>query len=346
MVVLIKKSMFPEYIRTSNMDSKAIEMFLDEFKTNSEEKESSSVASTASLFESKLLQAAHIAINPHDFTYLIDPGEKICGDDQGKNVTLIAFVPVSANGFHNRYTVRATWANQNLFPSLRIVFMLGNSSDPNVNEKVRMESELYGDIVQEDYADTYRNLTIKTMAGIKWVSQHCSNAKFAIKVDDDVVVNTFFLLRFLDQLAAQSYSRVQNALLCYYFPSSVVDRYSESKFYVPYEDYADKYYNPYCSGPAYMFTPQLATKLYATSLQTKQFVFEDVYVGMLAKKLKASFVRLNSFYVFHKYFGYREVNKRSLDSFFFIYTDYHFNLLNIFNILLKRLYSSAFSIPM
>ena len=35
---------------------------------------------------------------------------------------------------------------------------------------------------------------------MKWLSQYCTNAKYILKVDDDIIVNTFTLLRHLKSL--------------------------------------------------------------------------------------------------------------------------------------------------
>ncbi len=58
----------------------------------------------------------------------------------------------------------------------------------------------YGDLVQENFIDSYRNLTLKTLMGIRWASIHCSNAKFVVKIDDDVIINPFYLLNYLDNV--------------------------------------------------------------------------------------------------------------------------------------------------
>ncbi len=57
---------------------------------------------------------------------------------------------------------------------------------------------MYGDLVQENFLDSYRNLTLKTLMGIRWASIYCANAKFIVKIDDDVVLNPYFLVNYLD----------------------------------------------------------------------------------------------------------------------------------------------------
>lgn len=35
------------------------------------------------------------------------------------------------------------------------------------------ESEVYGDIIQESFVDSYNNLTLKTIMMLKWVTNNC-----------------------------------------------------------------------------------------------------------------------------------------------------------------------------
>ena len=39
------------------------------------------------------------------------------------------------------------------------------------------------------FQDSYHNLTLKTVMGLKWVKDHCSQARFVMKTDDDIFVN-------------------------------------------------------------------------------------------------------------------------------------------------------------
>jgi hypothetical protein len=103
-------------------------------------------------------------INRHDFKYIINPAEKICGINQGENILLIAFMPISVGNFAGRFLIRQTWANPSLITnaSMKLVFMLGNTANSTIIKEVKFESDMYGDIVQEDFVDAYKNLTLKT----------------------------------------------------------------------------------------------------------------------------------------------------------------------------------------
>jgi hypothetical protein len=90
---------------------------------------------------------------------------------------------------------------------------------------------------------------------------------------------------------------MKNTFICNYYEHSKVRRSIESKFYMTSEEYSPEEYPPYCDGPAYMFTTDLVKPYYDASHYIKQFVFEDVYMGLLALKHKSTFLNIKEFYV-------------------------------------------------
>ncbi len=98
------------------------------------------------------------AFENRQFNYVINPGHEICRTDD--DVTLLAIIAVRSDAFRNRQIHRKTWASRSLFPALRSVFLIGESLNSTVNEMVKEESYIYGDIVQEDYIDSYRCINI------------------------------------------------------------------------------------------------------------------------------------------------------------------------------------------
>ena len=50
------------------------------------------------------------------------------------------------------------------------------------------EAAKYKDILQLNFTDTYRNLTLKTLTSFKWIHSKCSHVPFYLKIDDDIYV--------------------------------------------------------------------------------------------------------------------------------------------------------------
>jgi len=61
--------------------------------------------------------------------------------------------------------------------------------------------------------DTYRNLTYKGVAALRWVDTYCSQATFVLKTDDDIFVNMFSLLRLLKKMTRKT-PRPNGLLMC------------------------------------------------------------------------------------------------------------------------------------
>lgn len=62
------------------------------------------------------------------------------------------------------------------------------------------EGRTYRDIIQEDFLDTYFNLTLKSILALKWVTQHCTGLEYFMKADDDVFINVPKLMSYLNDL--------------------------------------------------------------------------------------------------------------------------------------------------
>lgn len=236
-----------------------------------------------------------VELKSQSFNFILNPKEAICGSSHGKDLLFIAFIPISPENFQQRMIIRNSWSNPDYFSNIKAVFLTGLSRSNEINEKLQHEFELFGDIVQENFMDTYKNLTLKTLMGFKWVSKYCSNAKFILKVDDDVVVNTVFLANYLNAELLNN-ETTYNTIRCFYYEKAHVFRNKDSKFYLSKEEFEPDYFQPYCDGPAYLLTTDLAEKFYNESANVKLFQFEDVYVGMLAAKLNSKFINIEEQY--------------------------------------------------
>ena len=161
-------------------------------------------------------------VNPHNFSYITHPGVLVCSsfNSTDKNSTFILFY-IHTNPSHqrNRVLIRETWGNSLIFPNIRVVFMMGQSSNQRINDLIAQENESYGDIVQENFIDTYRNLTYKAIMAVKWISKYCTHANYIVKVDDDVFVDTFKLTKHLAKY--RKYGIAKNITIMFEFKTIV-----------------------------------------------------------------------------------------------------------------------------
>lgn len=126
--------------------------------------------------------------NNNTFKYLKNPGWSICDNTSSSSIDLLIYVHSTPSNLKNRLLIRETWAKRGLFPQTRLVFMLGSTHNKTIQHKIELESQIYNDIVQQNFDDSYRNLTLKCIMSLEWVSNYCPSAKYVLKTDDDVIV--------------------------------------------------------------------------------------------------------------------------------------------------------------
>lgn len=214
------------------------------------------------------------AINPHNFDY-IHNGQFICE----KSLSLILVVKSGVNNFSNRQVIRETWGNVSYYQAVKIVFLLGYKKD--MQGQVDTEALEYGDVVQEDFVDSYSNNTLKTIMGLNWVSQYCSRAKLSFYVDDDVFIIVNNLQKIGKFANPQSDMLFGKAL-----STSVPYRDNTSKWFVSWEDYPFDSYPRYLAGFAYIMSADVVKKFVLAIPYIKPIQIDDTYLGIIAEKLK------------------------------------------------------------
>ncbi|XP_075527621.1 beta-1,3-galactosyltransferase 5-like [Dermacentor variabilis] len=154
-----------------------------------------------------------------------------------------------------------------------VVFLLGKTLDQEVQRKVFAEQDLYGDIVQGDFLDTYRNLTYKTVMLIRWARVKCSGVHFMLKTDDDMLVSVWDLAIVVNGLEG-----VKRTMWGYLHRNSTPHRNVSSKWYVSRKEYAPDTYPPYLSGSGYLISGDSIAALEELTHDECFFPFEDVYL--------------------------------------------------------------------
>ncbi|XP_036357251.1 beta-1,3-galactosyltransferase 1-like [Octopus sinensis] len=205
-----------------------------------------------------------------------------------------------------RNTIRETWgqyARNN--SNFKMVFFEGVTHSPGVQDDIHEESVKYGDIVQENYIDHYENLSLKSIAYLRWVSSSCRKVKFVLKTDDDMYINLPLLEKTLMNMKR---SRFIMGLL---FQHVVPIRHNSSKWYTPISKYQKNEFPDYMSGTAYLISGDIVPELYAESFNEKLFWLEDVYItGMLANRVNATRINSNMFTIHNQQYtgcAYRNI---------------------------------------
>ncbi|XP_048361035.1 UDP-GalNAc:beta-1,3-N-acetylgalactosaminyltransferase 1 [Sphaerodactylus townsendi] len=195
------------------------------------------------------------------------------------NPFLVILVTSRPADLKARQAIRVTWGSEKSWWGKQVwtLFLLGRSRETEDSSTVSIEDEsiLYGDIICQDFLDTYDNLTLKTIMAFRWVAEFCSNTQYVMKTDSDVFINTGNLVKFLLKQNAS-----ENFITGYPFFNSHPNRVLYMKTYVSYDEYPFNSYPPYCSGFVYILNTRLACRVYEMMHHVKPIKIEDVYVGI------------------------------------------------------------------
>jgi beta-1,3-galactosyltransferase 1 len=154
-----------------------------------------------------------------------------------------------------------------------------------LQDALEYEAKQFGDIVQEDFLDTYRNLSFKGVAALKWITTYCNQTSYIMKTDDDIFVNMFALLKHLKDLYIHNYRN--RLIMCLVWWRMHVLR--EGKWGIPKEQLPDELYPVYCSGMGFVLTTDVAMAMYYVSYYVKFHWVDDAYIsGFLPRALRGA----------------------------------------------------------
>lgn len=254
-------------------------------------------------------------------------------------ITLLIVVKSAACNHVLRTAIRQSWAFENRFSdiNIRTVFILGQCSrricsnkfssypqlptlsargrqfasqlreEASCQSGIDLEQSLFADLVQADFVDSYYNNTLKTMESLYWTYKHCSQVPFILFVDDDYYVSIKNLLHFTrhylraedesEEVQPQFDGRLYSGFV---FAHSRPMRHLPSKWYISLADYPYNRYPPYITGGCFLLNNRTLVDLYFASLYTKHFKYDDVYLGILAKKMEINLIPNNNHIHFDK----------------------------------------------
>ncbi|VDH91590.1 beta-1,3-galactosyltransferase 1 [Mytilus galloprovincialis] len=214
-------------------------------------------------------------LHKHQYRALLNNDMKC----KGKGVFLLVFVHSSAKKFLARQQIRSTYGSIFDYENEHIeyVFVLGQTPKPEIQQRINDESEKYMDIVQGNFVDSYRNLTYKRVFSLFWVNNFCSNTRFVVKVDDDVIINIPLLIQHLRQKTEEKL--LTNVLECYMHIDNEPLRQNNSKWRTALSEYRYPTFPPYCDGFSSIMSIDVIRKMYDTTKEIPFLWLEDVYGG-------------------------------------------------------------------
>lgn len=252
-----------------------------------------------------------------DYPTLLQP-DGVCGAGAKREkeppLLLLAIKSTEMN-FMNRQAIRQTWGQAGWVAGqksnrtgkhgvyVRRVFLLGNRHMENlgvdVSELLQLESQLYGDILQWDFKDTFFNLTLKDVLFWSWFSSTCGRTRFVLKGDDDVFVNTPKIITYLqDELKKpDAHKTIKDFMIGDVIAAALPSRVNKSKYFIPHGFYKGLY-PAYAGGGGVLYSGLLTKRLHQVSQRVNLFPIDDVFVGMCMVRLNAHPVHHPAFLTF------------------------------------------------
>ncbi|KAH0512586.1 Lactosylceramide 1,3-N-acetyl-beta-D-glucosaminyltransferase [Microtus ochrogaster] len=237
-------------------------------------------------FVNDSLSLKHSSEQPH-YQYLINHKGKC----QAQDVLLLLFIKTAPANYGRRSAIRKTWGNEDyvrsqLNANIKILFALGTPAPPKREElqrKLIWEDEKYKDIIQQDFVDSFYNLTLKLLLQFSWTNSFCPHAKFLMTADDDIFIHMPNLIRYLQGLEQIG---VLDFWIGHVHRGGPPVRDKSSKYYVPYEMYQWPAYPDYTAGAAYVISSDVAAKVYeASQMLNSSLYIDDVFMGLCANKV-------------------------------------------------------------
>ena len=219
----------------------------------------------------------------HDFKYKIK-NEDICKlHTYATDITLLILILTSHRNKLQRNAFEETWLtiSKNNTGRVRYAFLLGEVPDTKLRDSIAKENDQFRDFIQEDFIDSYDNLTYKTIMGFKWAATKCAAAKFVMKTDDDMFVNVPNVLN----LALNNSVLLQTNIVGKCFQMKKPNRDRKSKWFASNSSYPQNYYSGFCTGTGYLTSMHVVNRIYKISPYVPFFHLEDVYVGLCIKRL-------------------------------------------------------------
>lgn len=227
-----------------------------------------------------------IAIHRRKWSFPID------NQCSNKEMNFLVMVPSAPKNFEARSIVRQTWGSKAEMGKINssLLFVVGLTTDSNVQKMILEESAQTQDLVQLDMYDAYYNLTLKSLGMLDWASTHCKTAKYVAKVDDDNVVNFPNILKAAND-ASKKYEKF------------TLGSYRKGGHPSKGGKWADPVYGPvykqgnnypvFLGGPAYIMTNNFLGDLVSACSELPFIHLEDVFVNGICGERIAGLVKLS-----------------------------------------------------
>jgi hypothetical protein len=190
---------------------------------------------------------------------------------------LLVMVFTAAVNREKRRAIRSYWASD-ASNSTRVLFLVG-AANLTSDQITELEEENNQDVVFANFIDSYRNLTLKSVAMLDWAGANCKGCRFLLKCDDDMYINLKKLQNVLEERSADQ--TILGRLGHQWKPN----RNPNSKYVMSVQEFAPEVLPDFMTGPAYVVSGQLIRPMFEAALKEHWIPLEDVFItGIVASQ--------------------------------------------------------------
>ncbi|TRY69931.1 hypothetical protein TCAL_02825 [Tigriopus californicus] len=208
-------------------------------------------------------------------------GADIC--QKKPKVDILVVVISSPSHILQRNSIRESWGEQvKERKRMALLFILGRS--PDLDQHVINESIQYEDIVLTNHEDTYENLSLKILAALQWYQDFCPQAKYLVKVDDDVFMQIPRLHTLLAGMNRSKLNHGKKLILGNVASGWAPSHEINSKYYISPKEFNKTVFPAFVTGPSYVISTPAIPELLALAWDHPYIPLEDVFItGILAE---------------------------------------------------------------
>jgi len=206
-------------------------------------------------------------------------------------VDLIIIIISKSDNYKTRDAIRRTWGsgkNLGRYSSINIKFFFLIDFDEKLSHNIRLENELFHDIIQVELPQQYTLVTYRVLSLFEWSFRYCRTAKFLFKTDDDIFINLVLLLKFvspfLDKLTNNSFRISEMRIYGYKHYNPSVFRHANdpvgARYVVTVDEFPCGSYPDFLSGFGYLIPKKARDALIYAAYHDLDVPFRisDVYL--------------------------------------------------------------------
>lgn len=195
-----------------------------------------------------------------------------------KKVTILMGILTRPKEFILRNLYRKIYEN---YTDTSYLFFTALSLDPEVNEMVKQEADLFKDLIVFNYISSYWRSSSQMIIIYKYLSKYCDNYIYFMYHQGDIYFNyKLFKKMYLNP------DNITYPVIGVNYARSEVVRDPNRPWFVPMDLFPNQFYDPYVSGSCFFLSKDTVNNCSKIADTTTPFIWmDDVYTGMLFKRL-------------------------------------------------------------